>query len=176
MVETFKEDYIAKDDDALYIYSYEWDEEIVPATANATYTAKETKDYKQSIKDLIEDAEGIIRDESIYEDDYIDSIKDQLDILDDSKEPVASDADKIAAVTELGRLGNDAENNKKPANYAEYDEVFAILETLKDNDKIKDELHNKIMDHINHPLPRDIKKDKQSVVDTETNAIKALLS
>ena len=82
-----------------------------------------------------------------------------------------------AGLNALIRALDDAIRNgtKKPADYTEYDEVYAILETLRDNDVITDALHTQINNKLDNPLPRDLTADKQSRVDKETQAIKDIL-
>ena len=62
-----------------------------------------------------------------------------------------------------------------PADYEEYDELFAILETLKDDDRILPNLLEQINEKVDNPLSRDLTADQQDVIDTEVEAIKALL-
>ncbi len=107
-----------KDDDDLYTYSYAWDKDIVASTEATTYTAVETKNYKQSVLDTIQQAEDIITDANDdttgddYDPTYIVTIQEKLDILDDTKEPVATEDEKKAAVDALDEL-LDAQNDNK---------------------------------------------------------------
>ncbi|MBR6315319.1 MAG: InlB B-repeat-containing protein, partial [Clostridia bacterium] len=67
------------------------------------------------------------------------------------------------------------ENVTGAADYEEYDELFAILEVLKDNDAILPELLEEINDKVDNPLPRDLTADQQDTIDAEVEEIKALL-
>ena len=67
------------------------------------------------------------------------------------------------------------ENVTGAADYEEYDELFAILEELKDNDAIIEELLEQINGKVDNPLPRDLTADQQDIIDTEVDEIKALL-
>ncbi|MBQ4208509.1 MAG: InlB B-repeat-containing protein, partial [Clostridia bacterium] len=62
-----------------------------------------------------------------------------------------------------------------PADYTEYDALYAILGTLKDNDKILPELLEQINEKYNNPLSRELTADQQGVVDNEVAAIRAIL-
>ena len=67
------------------------------------------------------------------------------------------------------------ENVTGAADYEEYDELFAILVVLKDNDAILPDLLEQINDKVDNPLPRDLTADQQDIIDAEVEAIKALL-
>ena len=94
----------SKEDDTLYTYSYAWDPEIVPAVENTTYTAIESKTYNDIVLAVIASAQDILDEPDGYTTEYLNTIRNDLDILDDTKLPVASDAQKIDALNELINL------------------------------------------------------------------------
>ena len=82
----------------------------------------------------------------------------------------------IAAVTgDTTYTAVFTEASAEPAYYAEYDAVFAKLETVPTNDKVTAELKAEAQDKLEHPLRRDLTADQQQIIDDEVAAIRAIL-
>ncbi len=79
---------------------------------------------------------------------------------------VSGDATYTAVFTEA---------SAEPAYYAEYDAVFAKLETVPTNDKVTAELKAEAQDKLAHPLDRNLTADQQQIIDDEVAAIRAIL-
>ncbi len=166
-----------KADDTLYAYTFTgWDPEPLAVTEDATYTAAYSKEYNEDVKNTIEEAEAIVNVDD-FDDTYKDAVQDRLDILDDSKLPVATDEEKEAALAELKDLLAEKDDHMKADldEYQDYDEALEkVNELLNDPDidpALKAEIEEQLADIADTVVDENDERFKKPGTDEEKQAV-----
>ena len=178
----------AKESDDLYDYSFTgWDPEVAAVTGAATYTAQYTKAYKAAVQAVIDEATTVIASGD-YDDDYTDDLQALLDVLDDSKLPVAADEEKLEALSDLQDLLAEKDDHTDVLDeYADYDSVKAQVEALLDNENLTPEqkadaeaqvaaLEQTIVDDDNNRFQKPGTAEEIAAVTDATDAMRDLLN